>query len=384
MDKNKQYKIALVAFTQGLEYDDRIRKEVLSIQRMMPNVSFKLFSVEFNNGPQREGITSYGVPFENIHLKSRDRYPNNSHSLLKAWDLNKSIYDRIKKYDYLWVADDQPFLNILFFRGSVLWDLHELPASLMGNGIKKIFLRFLFKKSRVLIHANRARIDYLNSLGYIKDYSKHLVIRNFPNFEDIDPEYDESYHSFVNWKGDDECVYLQSLGGDNRAPYESVKAVLHYPRYKAVIVGGFNEKAKEKLVEEYGNEEIENRLFFVGLVPQTKIPHYIKCCSLSLVFYKNTSANNLYCEANRFYQSVILGLPVVVGYNPPMKEIIDKYKFGVVADTDGSDINKIITAMDELIARREDIIKYNEKNKERLLWKDQESILFNAMNDFLN
>ena len=40
MDKNKQYKIALVLYTQGLDYDDRIRKEMLSIKSLFPNIDF--------------------------------------------------------------------------------------------------------------------------------------------------------------------------------------------------------------------------------------------------------------------------------------------------------------------------------------------------------
>ena len=49
MDKNKHYKVALVLYTNGLDYDDRIRKEILSIQKLYSNVSFKIFAVEPKN-----------------------------------------------------------------------------------------------------------------------------------------------------------------------------------------------------------------------------------------------------------------------------------------------------------------------------------------------
>ena len=67
MDKSKQYKIALVLYTHGLDYDDRIRKEMLSVKALYPNVSFKVFAVEPKNR-EEEGITSYGVPYRIPYL----------------------------------------------------------------------------------------------------------------------------------------------------------------------------------------------------------------------------------------------------------------------------------------------------------------------------
>ena len=56
MDKNRQYKIALVLYTQGIDYDDRIRKEMLSIMKLYPNVSFKIFAVEPKNREEESNI----------------------------------------------------------------------------------------------------------------------------------------------------------------------------------------------------------------------------------------------------------------------------------------------------------------------------------------
>ena len=69
MDKNKQYKIALVLYTQGLDYDDRIRKEMLSIKSLFPNIDFKIFAVEPNNR-EENGVTSYGIAYCIPYLKS--------------------------------------------------------------------------------------------------------------------------------------------------------------------------------------------------------------------------------------------------------------------------------------------------------------------------
>ena len=38
-------RIAMILHTNGLEYDDRIRKEMLTIKSLYPDVYFKIFAI---------------------------------------------------------------------------------------------------------------------------------------------------------------------------------------------------------------------------------------------------------------------------------------------------------------------------------------------------
>ena len=58
---DKERKIALVIKTEGLEYDDRVRKEILTVEKIYPNVKFKIFAMLPGN-KEREGVTEYGTP----------------------------------------------------------------------------------------------------------------------------------------------------------------------------------------------------------------------------------------------------------------------------------------------------------------------------------
>lgn len=51
----------------------------------------------------------------------------------------------------------------------------------------------------------------------------------------------------------------QGLNDDKRAAYESVKAVMSYNGLKGVVVGGFEDAIKNRLVDEFGNESIEEK-----------------------------------------------------------------------------------------------------------------------------
>lgn len=383
MDKYKQYKVAMVIRTSGLEFDDRIRKEILTIQELFPNVKCKIFPM-FDDNRSDEGISSYGVPYKSVHSPARDKYAQRTHLLRKSIDFYCSVKNDLKGFDAVWCGDYHTFMiAALCGNKNLLWDLHELPSMLLGNPLKQLFLKYIFSRCKCVVHANPQRIDYLKSRGVVTEPSKHYALRNYPNFEDVDTEYDEKYHSFVEWKGDRKCVYLQGLNDDSRAAYESVKAVLSLPDLTAVVVGRIDDDSKTRLEKEYG-DELDKRIMFVGKIAQMKIPQYVKECFTTLVFYKNVRPNNWYCEANRFYQSVIMGLPVVVGHNPSMKELIDKYHFGVSIDDDGRIIEKIIKGLEDVIEYYEELRINNEKYKGNLLWDSQNETMKRIVENFLD
>ena len=383
MDLNKNYKIALVLYTRGIDYDDRVRKEVNSIQELYPNVKFKIFAVEAKNR-EESGITSYGVPYRIPFLKSREKYPSGTHTLVKAWDFYKSIRKDLKSFDAIWCADPETFLFVLLISGKpILWDLHELPMALMGNPVKKALFQLLEWKCKVMVHANEERLNYLHKLGFVKQMEKQFYLRNYPQFNEIDSEYDETFHSFKEWKEESKCVYLQGIADEKRADVESIAAVLSFPEMKGVVVGRILPERMKAFKQKFGEDILRNRLFFTGQIKQLKTPQYIKECFLSLVFYKNVNPNNWYCEPNRLFQSIINGIPVIVGENPPMKDLVEKFQVGVCADTDGGNQEKITKAMMQAM-QRYDYLKENlEKSEGDLLWDSQNEMIGKIVNAFL-
>ncbi len=379
MDKVRQYKIALVLYTHGLDYDDRIRKEMLSVMALYPNVSFKIFAVEPENR-EEGGVTSYGVPYRIPYLKTRDMYPSASHTLAKAIDFYKSIKKELKEFDAVWCADIETFLFVLLVSGKpILWDHHELPLFFVNNPLKKPLFKFLERKVKVMIHANQARLDYLTAQGMINHPEKQYILRNYPQFNEIDSEYDETYHSFTTWLNDKKCVYLQGIVDEKRADVESIEAVLSVPGLKAVVVGKTRPELKDILLKKHSENELEERLFFTGRIKQLKTPQYIRKCFMSLAFYKNVSPNNWYCEPNRLFQNLINGNPVVVGDNPPMKELVEKYGVGVSAETDGSDIDAIIRAIEQVITKYDSIKQNIAFNEKQWLWNIQDNTIANII-----
>ena len=102
-----------------------------------------------------------------------------------------------------------------------------------------------------------------------------------------------------------------------------------------------------------------------------------------MVFYKNTSINNWYCEANRLYQAVDVGLPAVVGANPPMKAIVDDLGVGISVDTDGSDVTKMAQGLSLLLSNYDEYKADINKLKDEINWESQTSVFKAAFDYYL-
>lgn len=373
-------KIAMILHTNGIEYDDRIRKEMITVMGYYPNIKFKIFAIiDGKTNVAEEGISDYGVEYYIPKLVSRTKYKPGTHLIAKAYDFYKTVNPMLKDFDAVWVANERVIFFVALCHKPIIWDWHEIPMAFLGNPLKKMTLKFLMNRCKAVIHANPQRIKYIDSVGGLSKKKHQFVLRNYPNFDEADIQTDDKYREFITWLGDSDCVYLQGATGAARCDSESVEGILAIPGLKAVVIGRFDEKLKNHFSANYG-AEFENRFFFTGMVRQQMTPHYIKACKLSLVLYKNVSANNYYCEPNRMFQSIINDCPVVVGCNPPMKELVEQNGFGVVLSSDGSCVEDITAGINNALQNRGKYLNNISENKDKILWDSQKPVLNTIIN----
>lgn len=373
-------KVALILYTSGLQYDDRIRKEILSLYKFDKNLEFEIFAVVPQN-VEEHGITDYGVKYHILHLKSRDEYTSASHVLVKAFDFYKTLRKQLRNFDVIWCADIETFMFplLLSSKKPIIWDLHELPARFMSNPIMKMVFKYLEHKCRLFYHANQSRIDYLFANNVIKDKNKHIALRNYPEIDIASKvvEPDRLFNSFSDWLGDSKCAYVQGISGEIRRGVETISAVMSVPDLKAVVIGGCSDKTMNTLRAKYGSQ-LESRICFVGKVPQKITKLYMSRCCISLVFYQMCSANNILCEPNRLFQSLMMGLPVIVGCNQPMSELVEKYSWGITLDNDGENIESITKAINDIQNQYKDYKSRLVGVENIISWEAQESLLYDT------
>ncbi len=373
-----ELRIAVIARTVGLEFDDRIRKQCIALQK----IAELFIYVNFADNRKECGVTSYGVPYRSFKLKTRDLLPSGKLLLIKSLELYIAIKKHLKNYDYVFAHEEYTYLFPLLSKISkCVWDLHEIPFRFESR-IMKLFFHYIERKSKRIHHANPYRIEYLNSNKTIKYPRKHVVVRNFPDQRFIlAKETDGEYSRFTKWLGGNAYVYLQGLSNPMRYPINTILSIMNSCNLKAIVVGHFDRMAKMKLIETFSEQKLRERIFFRGMVDQLHIPAYVKNATFSIVLYNTKTPNNRYCEPNRMYQSIALGVPVIVGCNEPMKDMVKEHSFGFVLNSDGKDINEIGNAISTVM---ENIIFYRKcilEGRDKIFWEQQEPVICKSFLD---
>jgi len=370
-------KIAFILYTSGLEYDDRVRKEALALSKY-GGVEIFVLTPENNN---QEGTTSYGIPYKSFTLKTRKHLPSGRFTLLKGVNFFFSVKKYLKQFDILWVHDVEPFLVALLFKNKrVVWDLHETPMFFLKNKITRAIFKRIEVNCDALIHANPHRLEFLTEMTMVNDRSKHFVLRNFPDQALLNSNEDDSiFADFKAWLKGSEYAYIQGLVDHERLPEETIETIMQQGEYKAVVIGGFDEKIKHKLYIKYGSLLFET-IFFRGKVNQLQIPRYVKGSKFSLVFYTTETPNARFCEPNRMYQAIALGKPVVLGCNEPMKSLVEKYGFGVVTSSDGRCVAENVFSLNKMLGNYQEYASNIIKNKHKIFWEEQLPMFVEILN----
>jgi hypothetical protein len=361
--------IAIVCRTIGLEYDDRIRKECLAISK---NANLKIF-VTFENNLEEDGVTSYGIPYKSFKLHSREKLKSGSLLLVKALEFFLRVKPYLKDYDLVWAHEEYTFVFPLFLKkGSFIWDLHEIPFR-FENKIMKPLFRYMEKKSKYIIHANQYRINYLTSRGMVESPNKHAYIRNYPDKiftkSILKPK---DFEKFQEWLNNEPYVYLQGLTVADRFPYNSIASILEATSLKIIVVGTFEDLESKSDLERKFMDNLKERVYFAGRVNQLAIPSYLKDAQFSMIFYDTTDPNNEFCEANRFFQAINFGIPVITGRNASMASLVKDYGLGIALDTDGRDLVDIKNGIRLLLSNYNTYKQNCLKNIDTFVWKESD------------
>jgi len=378
--EKERIKVAIVLYTRSLENDDRVRKEINSLRRSSENLDFFIYAIDPRN-VERSGYTSYDVGFHIPFLKTRERFGSGSHKFIKALDFFFKIRGRLEGFNIVWCADDMTVLfPLLLRRKIIIWDLHEIPQFFLSFIWGKKLFHIIENKCSVIIHANPHRIEFLRSFGIISDIKKHIYIRNFPDQSFIDSKLTPpSYTNIQEWLDGKNYVYLQGISDSSRYPFNSVASILRSTDLKVVVTALMDENVKNELLSEFCSQ-LDQRVYFTGMLNQMHTPCLIRGALFSIVLYNQKTPNARLCEANRFYQSLVFGVPVIAGSNVPMKEIIDKHKCGIAMQSDGADIDELIMSVSKLVNNYPAYKENAEAIKDQFVWDDQS--VYNKLSNF--
>jgi hypothetical protein len=377
----------MIINTEGVDYDDRLRKECASIKDL-GNIP-KIAALEDEN-KQKRGVTDEGISFNTISLITRKFLPHKRFLIIKAFEMyiKYLIIILVSKPDVIWLHNIQmagliPFcwtMKKFGFINKLIWDQHELPANkfFLNKFIKKLFI-FLINACESIVVANKERRDFLfKRLGKKNLNSQFHVIENF-----VDQRFTslpkgilpEEVKEWLRGK-----PYLLAQGGANpdRHLDEVVEAIINIEGIKLIVVGPYSDGIIYKLKNKWGNI-ISEKVYFTGFVPQKKLVDFIDHAIMSIILYRKDIDNCWLCAPNRLYQALIRRIPVIVGINPPMANLVNKYNCGVVLASDGSNVEDIKNGIIRMMRNQ---VEFNENTKhclDNISWESQLPVFKNIM-----
>lgn len=345
-------KIVMLLRTKSLNYDDRVRKESQMLRRLGHRVVIAL--VESDNNAT-ETFEWEGVACQRVGLKSRF-LPKGRFAFVKTIEMYLRFLCVIarEKPSIVWLhnmelggmAACSSFFREVMGTDWVVWDQHELPSErILRSGLLRYAVKKAVSSTDGTIVANRQRRTISRRLGLLQ--APAVVLENYAGERFVNQSKTELPSDVSDWLSG--AAYFVAQGGASpRRNFDSLAEAVIRGGHRLVVVGDRPDKKVSSLCERFGAEALHRHIYFTGWVHQDEVARYIDSASAAIIFYSMRSINGRFCAPNRLYQALSRGVPVVVGVNPPMKSVVLKYRCGVVVPTDGSDVDRVVQALEKL------------------------------------
>ncbi|MCM3756320.1 glycosyltransferase family 4 protein [Sporosarcina aquimarina] len=171
-------------------------------------------------------------------------------------------------------------------------------------------------------------------------------------------------------------VYVGILG-KGRFIREIVEIVKRNPQYE-FHVGGFGEY--EQYLEEVA-KECDN-IFFYGKLPYHRTLELENSCDIMIAIYDPQIPNHYYAAPNKFYESLMLGKPLIMVKKTGMDDLVAEHDIGNIIEYN---MESLEDAVGNLVVRKSewDNISTKMKNlyKDKYSWGEMEVRLINLYKD---
>ncbi|MDT0677678.1 hypothetical protein [Autumnicola musiva] len=381
----RKSKVLHIIKTSKFFSDGRLLKWINSLHDF--NINSKVIILEDDN--KKGEFTYNNATVKTINLAFRSIFPQRKGYLFKIPEYSLKTYlSTMRSSGKVIVFHDmQHYLTLLLLtlkkpkRLRIVWDLHELPhQNLCRNFLTRKLLKGVLEKVDLLVYTNRERREYMQKqIGY--NEKRHVLLQNFPGKDFIQSPKKGLDPEVLQWLDNKPYVLWMGWASEGRNFKPALEALQGYKNELKLIILGPVEAGMKEAVD----EEIEKGFIYQKFVPQIEIINYVDNALFSIVLYKNSSPNNFLCEPNRLYQLLSRNVPVICGFNPPMKNVVEKVKGGIVLKDDGSEIESIKRAIATMLKNK---LMYKENlintNKENLFsWEEQFENVENNLKELL-
>jgi len=309
--------------SNSIDPDPRVEKEALSLSKNDFNVIIV--------GWDREGdLPSYEKKeFGEIYrIKIKAKFGTgikNIRHLLK-WQIGLTVF-LVKNrniFDFIHACDFDTIIPALIckaiYKKKVIYDIFDFYADMLRNIpnllrriIRKLDL-FLIGLTDAVIIADESRKEQIKG----SKPKRLVVIYNSPSKLESKNDFQYSSNLIIGYIG-----LLQK----ERGILEMIDVVKTCPEWK-LIIGGFggDEDEIRKLCD------LSDNIKFIGRVPYEIALNIYSKSTVLFATYDPKISNHRFSSANKLFEAMMLGKPIIVAKNTGMDKIVEKYNLGFVVE----------------------------------------------------
>jgi hypothetical protein len=343
--------VAHLVKTKSLKSDGRVIKWINSLYEM--GVNSEVFTLEDANIPKNYKEGTFNVSTTSLY--SRKFFGKRKGYFLKIpeFTIRSLRFFKQSKSDIFVFHDVQHYLTLFwlcFFKKQnskkkIVWDLHELPHGALGKfaATRKI-IQYILSKVDLIVYTNEYRRQCILKIFPFKE-GPFVILNNFPDKNYINAPLAALPPELSEWNGNKPYILWMGAGSESRNFMSVLQSFQAWKEHLNLVVMGSVTKDMKRHIS---MNKLENHVY-EKFVNQDDIIKYVDNAFFSIVFYKQTSLNNTFCEPNRLYQLITRRIPVIVGNNPPLKSVVDQYGAGFVLHDDGSNSATLLEAIDQMM-----------------------------------
>jgi len=355
--------------------DPRPLKEAISLIKNRYNVIFLAWD--------REGNYSKFERSKNLTIKRfkfRARYGHNPKTILGFlfyyfWCIVNSF---ILDFSFIHCHDfDTVLVGVLvkLFKHNVkiIYDAHEIYPEMVKAEIPYVLYVLLRWIDKVFTRiADCVIVPSEERKKFYSGAKRVIVVPNVPKFVDISTNREYKKRNFV-------IFYGGALSESSGILY-MIRAVLHIPDVQLILAG---EGRLKNTIQKISKKS--NKILYLGVIPHQKYLENLASADATFVFYSPTNLNNIYSASNKFFEAMMMGVPIIVNEESIHSRIVKKYNCGLVVPYgDICYLENAILKLKNDAALREKLGKNGRRAfKENFLWDLYEKKLIKCYQELL-
>lgn len=327
--------------------DSRVEKEAWSLCKAGYDVTVFAWDRDSDHPMRREDITVAGLKIPIVRVGYRAGYGQGRKSLIPfmrfQWAMMRWILHNRSKLDIIHACDFDTALFSFLVKGKVrfIYDIFDFlygePASVFQKFIKKLQIMLINHADATIICTEERKEQIAGATPKCLG-----IVHNTP----FDGQ--RSDDSGLVFQGNLDKIKIVYVGiyANERLLIPICHVVSRHPEVE-LHIGGFGELEHDINELAKANENI----FCYGRIPYNQTLDLESRCDIMLAVYDPSDENCRYAAPNKFYESLMLGKPVMMAKGTGMSYVIEQNDTGVLIDFSEAGFEQGIV---ELIHRREE------------------------------